>query len=102
VNIVPTHKTQDFINSLDKPSIQKVAKMVDLLDKFGNKLGMPHSKYISHNLFELRIRGKQEIRIFYCFSDNNAFLLHGFIKKSQKTPNREIELAARVRNSIDI
>ena len=102
MDIHTTHKIQDFINSLDKPTIEKVARTINLLEKFGNRLTMPHSKYIESNLHELRIRGKQEIRIFYCFSRNGAYLLHGFMKKSQKTPDREIKQALRIRLALVI
>lgn len=54
---------------------------------------MPYSKQILTNLFELRIRGQQETRIFYCFHQSRAVVVHIFIKKSQKTPKKEIETA---------
>lgn len=85
---------EDFINSLEKQTIAKVLRTIDLLEKFGNRLGMPHSKYILDGIFELRIHSDQEIRIFFCFYQNSAYLLHGFIKKTQKTPAKEI-LAAK-------
>lgn len=84
-------KIKDSLYSLEKPLSSKSSKQIRLLETFGNRLGMPYSKQISRNLFELRVRGKQEIRIFYCFYQNQAVILHFFIKKSQKTPTREIE-----------
>lgn len=86
-------QVKDNLFSLEKPSSTKSAKQIRLLETFGNRLGMPYSKQISRNLFELRVRGKQEIRIFYCFHQNQAVILHFFIKKSQKTPRKEIEIA---------
>ncbi|QQR64842.1 type II toxin-antitoxin system RelE/ParE family toxin [Candidatus Kaiserbacteria bacterium] len=84
-----------FIESLYAEEITKVMKVIDLLEEFENNLGMPHSKYLENGLLELRIRGKREIRILYCFHKNSAFLLHAFIKKTQKTPEKELT-AARV------
>jgi len=52
---------EKFISSLEKPTIAKVLRTIDLLESFGHLLGMPHSKKVSPHLFELRIRGKQEI-----------------------------------------
>jgi len=52
---------------------------------------MPYSKKLSSQLFELRIRGSQEVRIFYTFHQDQAILFHCFIKKTQKTPKRELE-----------
>ncbi len=92
---------EKFIRSLEKQTIAKVLRTTDLLEEFGYKLGSPHIKKISDNLFELRVQGKQEIRIFYIFSKNQIILLHGFVKKSQKTPKREIEIAQRKLQLLD-
>ncbi len=86
-------KVKSNLFSLEKSSSAKSSRQIKLLETFGNKLGMPYSKQISKNLFELRIRGKQEIRILYCFHQNQAVILHFFIKKSQKTPIKEIKIA---------
>ncbi len=80
---------EKFIYSLEKPTIAKTLRVIDLLEEFGNKLGMPHSKKIAGNLFELRVSGKQEVRIFYTFYESKIVLLHGFVKKTQKTPEKE-------------
>jgi len=84
---------EKFIKNLQKPIVAKVLRTVDLLEKFGQKLGPPHSKKISNCLFELKISGKQEVRIFYTFYKSQTFLLHGFVKKSQKIPRKEIKTA---------
>lgn len=88
-------KIHDYLLSLAKPSPSKVLKYIDLLETFGHRLGMPYSKQIAHNLYELRIRGNQEIRILYCFHQNHATIVHAFIKKSQKTPRKEIDTALK-------
>ncbi len=81
-----------FIKSLQKPTIAKVLRTIDLLEQFGEKLGLPHAKKISNHLFELRISGKQEVRFFYTFYKLQIFLLHGFVKKSKKIPSKEIKV----------
>ncbi|MDP3941517.1 MAG: type II toxin-antitoxin system RelE/ParE family toxin, partial [bacterium] len=60
-----------------------------------SSLGMPHAKRLSSVLFELRIRGRQEIRILYCLRKRSIYLLHGFKKQTQKTPQKEIETALK-------
>lgn len=70
-------------------------RVIDLLEKFGYQLSLPHSKKIDANLFELRIRGRQEVRIFYTFSADNIIMLHGFIKKSAAIPKKEIDQEKR-------
>lgn len=84
---------EKFIKSLEKSTIAKILRTIDLLEKFGGNLGLPHSRKISNRLFELRIRCVQEVRIFYGFHKSRIFLLHGFIKKSQKIPQKEICIA---------
>lgn len=88
-------RVDEYLQSLEKPTYAKVLKQIKLLREYGRDIGMPYSKQIAHNLYELRIRGIQEVRIFYCFQDNFAVLLHAFVKKSQKTPLHEIETALR-------
>lgn len=90
---------EKFIQSLEKNTIAKVIHTTELLEKFGNTLGMPHSKMVSRGIFELRISGSQNIRIFYAFSKNKAILLHGFIKKTSKIPVKEIDLAIKRLNN---
>ncbi len=90
-----------FTNKLDNVTQSKVTQMINLLEDYAYTLRMPYSKSIdTTNLFELRIRGKQEIRIFYCFYENKIILLHYFIKKSQRTPLNEVKLAKKLRDGL--
>ena len=84
---------EKFIQSLGKASIAKVLRTIELLEYFGDKLTMPHSKKIAGKLYELRIRGQQEIRILYVFHKKEIVLLSGFMKKTGKTPRSEIQKA---------
>lgn len=92
---------EKFIKTLQKPTIAKVLRSIDLLEQFGQQLGPPHTKKITDNLFELRISGKQEVRIFYTFYKSRIFLLHGFVKKSQKIPSKEIKIALQKTKKLD-
>lgn len=86
-------KIEDFIDCLEDNTNVKLLRVVVLLEAFGPRLGMPQSKKINHRLFELRITGKQPVRLIYTFHRGSAILLHGFIKKSEKIPLKEILLA---------
>lgn len=86
---------EKFITSLEKRTIAKVLRTIDLLERFGHQLGSPHTKKVRDGLFELRVRGQQEVRIFYAFHKGEIVLLRGFVKKSQKTPQRELEQAIK-------
>lgn len=86
---------EEFTKSCEPQTIAKITHHVDLLEKHGPLLGMPHSKRLSSDLYELRIRGKQEIRIVYAFVRKTIFLLHAFKKQGQKTPRKEINTALK-------
>lgn len=86
---------EKFIEKLEKNTIAKILRTIDLLESFGHKLSLPHCKMIKKNFFELRIRGMQEIRIFYTFKNEKIILFHIFVKKSQKIPKTEIAKAEK-------
>ena len=85
----------EFIKKQQSQAIAKIAHLIDLLEIHGSLLGMPHAKKLDANLYELRLRGKEEIRIIYGFKGKIIYLLHGFKKQKQKTPRKEIETARR-------
>jgi phage-related protein len=73
------------------------ARLVELLVEFGPDLRMPHSRTIGAGLFELRPRGREGIgRALYCFVvGQRVVVLHAFIKKSQATPQRDLDIARK-------
>lgn len=85
----------DFINNLDAKAKSKVINTLNLLEQYGTRLGQPHTKKLSGtDLWELRLLGQDNIRIFYVAVFGKSFLLlHGFKKKKQKTGKKEIEIA---------
>lgn len=84
----------EYILKLRPQAKAKAIHLIDLLSKYGNALGLPHSRSLGGGLFELRIRGKEEARIIYCFLRNKRIiLLHAFKKQTQETPRREILIA---------
>lgn len=82
-----------FIKQQQPQAIAKIAHLIDLLETHGSFLGMPHAKKLESNLYELRVRGKEEIRIIYGFVGKTIYLLSGFKKQKQKTPRKEIDTA---------
>lgn len=73
------------------------ARLTELLEEFGLDLRMPHSRAMGRGLFELRPRGREGIaRVFYCMKvGKRIVVLHSFVKKTQETPKRELEIARR-------
>jgi len=61
----------------------------------GPNLGEPHTKAFGNGLFELRLNGAEGIaRVFFCtLVGKRIVMLHSFVKKSERTPRREREIA---------
>ncbi|RLB87698.1 MAG: type II toxin-antitoxin system RelE/ParE family toxin [Deltaproteobacteria bacterium] len=71
------------------------ARITERMQVFGPNLGMPFTQSIGQGLFEIRSRGKEGIgRAFFCtIVKGEILILHEFIKKSQKTPKKDLEIA---------
>ena len=88
-------RVEQFIKSLDKVNGAKAARNIGLLEQYGSQLTFPYSRKMADDLYELRMTGNNPVRIFYTYFNNQAVLLHGYIKKSARTPTRELETAIR-------
>ena len=71
------------------------ARLTERIKLYGPNLGMPFTRAIGDGLFEIRAKGKEGIgRAFFCtVVGNKIIILHAFIKKSQKTPQKEVKIA---------
>ncbi len=90
---------KEFLDSLDIKMRQKMLRSVMALQDMGIFLRMPLSESLNDGIFELRANvGSNISRVMYFFvAGNKAVLTHGFIKKTQKTPAREIKRAKDIR-----
>jgi len=93
-------ETYNFLFALDDASVEKVIKSIGLLEQYGHTIRYPHTKYISDGVFELRIIGVSNIRIFFIFKNEEAVILHAIIKKTQKLPRKEIDYVLGLRNRL--
>jgi len=72
---------------------KKIMEYLEVLARFGTRAGMPYVKHIAGDIWELRPTND---RIFFFYwKDDTYLMLHHFVKKTQKTPAREIEQAKR-------
>lgn len=87
----------EFLNDLPIKTRVKVVKLIDLLAEYGVLLKEPYTRQIRGKLRELRVKDNiGHVRVFYfTFTGRRFVLLHGFLKKTDKTPEREIELAEK-------
>lgn len=90
---------KDFLDSLDDKMRAKAVGIIIRLEKYGNALTEPYSKHLDDGIFELRVKQSNNIsRILYFFRVGKKIILtNGFIKKTQKTPKKEIDLAKKYR-----
>lgn len=86
---------REWLRSLsndDKKTIGEDIKTV----QFGWPIGMPVVRKLDKDLWEVRSQlNKRIARIIFTAEDGLMVLLHGFIKKSQKTPKNDLELAKK-------
>lgn len=90
-----TFPVKEFVSSLNPKMRSKVYKAIQLLKDNGNSIPYPFSRSLKDGVFELRVKFSNDIvRILYFFCKGQIIVLsNAFVKKTQKTPNREIELA---------
>ena len=90
-----SNPVRDFIQSLTINAQGKVARTLDLLSNYNIRVREPHAKKLRGTpLWELRILGGDSIRIFYVAVLTESFLLlHGFEKRTNKIPKKEIDTA---------
>jgi putative addiction module killer protein len=89
---------RDFFDALDKSTQEKILYgMLQLQTR--ERLPSKFMKYIRDGLYELRIEWQGNIyRIFFCFDEDYIVILfNGFQKKKQKTPEREIKKALKLK-----
>jgi phage-related protein len=77
--------------------VARFLRYAERMELYGPDLGMPHTRAMGGGLFELRLNAAEGIaRVFYCtLVGRRIVMLHQFIKKSEKTPRKELEIARK-------
>ena len=77
--------------------VARFIRYAERMEIYGPDLGMPHTRAMGDGLFELRLKAGEGIaRVFYCSIVNRKIIvLHSFVKKTDKTPPRELDVARR-------
>ena len=88
---------QAEILALPSGFLARYLRYSDRMELYGADLGMPHTRAMGDGLFELRLKSSEGIaRVFYCtVVSKKIVMLHQFIKKTDKTPARELATAKR-------
>jgi len=83
--------------------VARFIRYAERMEFYGPDLGMPHTRAMGDGLFELRLRAREGIaRIFYCTRGGHRIvMLHQFIKKTEKTPAKELLVARKRMKEIE-
>ena len=86
---------KEFLDSLDDKMGAKLIGLMEVLEEKGTELRKPYSEHLDDGIFELRCKqGSNITRVLYFFYVGKKIIAtNGFVKKTQKTPPREIKLA---------
>ena len=85
----------DAIKAWPKGIKSKFLRTIDLIEEHGAQLRPPMTDYLGDGLFEIRVKAQEGIgRAFFCYVlKQEIVILHAIIKKTQKTPQKELKLA---------
>lgn len=87
---------QAELDALPSDMRARLVRIVNLIETYGlENVGQPHVKHLQQSLWEMRMKGRDGISraIYVTASGKRVVIVRAFIKKSQKTPQREIKLA---------
>ncbi len=86
---------KEWIDTLEVKLQLKIFRAFELLEDFNINLKAPYVKPLEDKLYELRIKDQKGIYriIYFAYTGQEFIMLNGFVKKTQKTPKKEIELA---------
>ncbi|MET3552069.1 MULTISPECIES: type II toxin-antitoxin system RelE/ParE family toxin [Burkholderia] len=105
VTVLPNSYEIQFFNArvetgvvtLPTTLLARFFALADRMEQYGPNLGEPHTQSMGNGLYEMRLKGAEGIaRVFYCaIVARRIVMLHCFVKKTQKTPRKELEIARR-------
>lgn len=92
---------RDWLKELEKEDRLAIGTDIKTIE-FGWPIGMPTCRPMGNGLFEVRTNLQNRIaRVLFSVSDGKMVLLHGFIKKDQKTPKADLALARRRKSQLE-
>ncbi len=88
---------QEAVLALPAGLLARYLHLTDRMLEYGPDLGMPHTRAMGSGLFELRLKSREGIgRVFYCtLVGRQIVMLHQFVKKTDKTPPKQLAVARK-------
>jgi len=91
-SIITHRKVKEFIESLDKTRRSRIDRIYYLFEEYGFALLGKYLKKLDKDIWELR---PGDVRLFLGIERRKGIIVHGILKKSQKTPKRDLKLAKK-------
>ena len=90
-------KVEDETLFFPKGILANLLHIIEMMLQFGPELGKPYTESLGEGLFEIRAKGKEGINrsLFCTLKGKEIIILHSFIKKTKKTPKKELKLARK-------
>ena len=97
-----TEPVRDWLLGLGKPDKTLIGEGIKAVE-YGWPIGLPVCRPMGGGLFEVRtdLPGKRIARVLFFVKDGEMFLLHGFMKKTQKTPQEDLDLAKKRKREME-
>lgn len=94
---------KEFLLSLEPKMRAKMVKTIELLENNGPELRMPYSEYLGNGIFELRAKVGSYIsrELYFFFCGQKAVLTNGFVKKTRRTPQNQLQTAAKYKDDYE-
>jgi phage-related protein len=101
INQTGRNPVREWILELPEEDRRTVGKDIQKVE-FGWPIGRPYCAPLGHGLWEVRsdLESNRIARVIFCMTGGEMVLLHGFIKKTQKTPQQDIELALKRKREV--
>jgi phage-related protein len=95
-------RIESDILKLPAAFLARFLRYAERMELYGPDLGMPHTKAMGGGLFELRLKASGIARVFYCtMIGEHIVILHHFVKKTKKTPAKELSIARKRMKEIE-
>jgi len=94
---------KSWLKSLNPEEKKKIGEDIKTVE-YGWPIGMPVCRRLGKKLYEVRsqLPTKKVARVIFCVIGKDMILLHGFIKKTQKTPTQDLDLARSRKKEVDL
>jgi phage-related protein len=86
-----------WLNEIGNEPRAEIFKVFEMLSKYGIQLGLPFVRPIENKIYEVRAKDKSGIYrvLYFAYKEKTFIMLHGFQKKTQATPRKEIDIAIK-------